>query len=79
MWEKIGKKSIFHLDFCMKIFKFSQKFQISNFAQTRKGLPFGFLISFRIINDFQQPTNLTFIIIKISFLIKNTLVHENNA
>ena len=69
MGEKMGEKSILHWDFCMLILKFSQKFQITWFiTQTRKNLPLGFLISFRIINDFQLATNLTFTIIKIRFL-----------
>ena len=51
----MGKKSIFHWDFRMKILKFSQKISNLNWflAQTRKDLPLSFLISFRIIKDFQ--------------------------
>ena len=37
------------------------------FAQTRKGLPLGFLISFRIIIDFQKSIKHALIFIKIIF------------
>ena len=48
------------------------------FWQISKKLPLDFLISFRIIKDFQESINLTLIFVKIDFLNKNSLrIHEN--
>ena len=67
--EKMGKKINFPLRFVYVNFKIFSK--ISNlkwsFAKTRKTLPLGFLISFRIIKDFQNSIKLALICIKISF------------
>ena len=54
-WIEMDKKSIFHWDFCMEIWKFYQKSNLNwVFAQTRRNLRLGFLISFRIMKNFQK-------------------------
>ena len=55
MGEKMGKKSIFHLDFGMDILKFSQKFQILIGCRPNAQKPINsFLNFFYIIKDFQN-------------------------
>ena len=68
-WRKIGKKSIFHWDFCMYILEFSQKFQIliGLLPKRSKILSLGFLISFEIIKAFQNSIKIALLFIKISF------------
>ena len=53
--EKMGKKINFELRSSYVNFKMFSKISNLNwfFAQTHKILPLGFLISFRIMNDFQ--------------------------
>ena len=61
----------------MWFLKFFHKFQLNwFFAQTRKDLPLGFLISFRIIKNVQYPTKLALIIVKIKF--SNTKSYQNS-
>ena len=79
MGEKMDKKSISIEIFVCKFESFSKNSNLNwFFAQTRKDLQLGFLISFRIINDFQRSTKPIFIIIKISFFkSKFAKLHEN--
>ena len=58
---------------CVK-FKIFRKISNLNwfFAQTRKSVPRGFLISFRLSKYFQTSFNLALIFIKIDFLNKNS-------
>ena len=59
-WREKGKKFNFPLRFLYVTLKNFSKISNLNwfFAQTRKNLPLGFLISFRIIKDYQEPTKL---------------------
>ena len=69
----MGKKINFPLRFLYVNFKILSKFSNLNlfFAQTRKNLQLGFLISFRIIKDFQNS-------LKLAFSSQNSLkIHKN--
>ena len=81
MGEKMGKKINFPLRFLYINFKiFSTNFNSHWFiAQTLKDLALGFLISFRIIKDFQNSIKFALMfLLKLAYSSQNSLkMHEN--
>ena len=78
-----GRKKWIKINFPLRFLHVNYKIfsEISNlnwfFAQTRKNLSLGFLISFKIIKAFQNSIKIALIFIKISFLNQNSLkFHE---
>ena len=67
--RKMEKNSIFHWNFACVNFKIFSEISNLNwfFAQTRKNLPLGFLLSLTIIKSFQNSIKIALIVIKISF------------
>ena len=62
----------------MKIQKVSKQFHSLFVNLMRKDLPLVFVVSYRILSDFQERISITLVSIKIGILNKNSLVlHEN--